>query len=48
MDADGRNPRRLTDNAHDDSAPAWFVPALAVSPVGKKFTMWGRLKQGDR
>ena len=48
MDPDGGNLRRLTNNLHDDSAPAWFVPTLAVSPVGKKFTMWGWLKQADR
>ena len=48
MDADGGNPQNLTNNRHDDWSPAWFVPAFAVAPAGKKFTMWGRLKQGDR
>ena len=50
MDADGRNPRNLTKNPAMDNAPAWFRPAFAVAPAaiapaGKKFTMWGWLKQ---
>ena len=48
MDADGKNQQRLTTNRHDDVNPAWFDPALAVAPAGKKFTMWGWLKQIDR
>ena len=47
MDVDGGNPQNLTNNPHSDSGPAWFGPAFAVSPAGKKFTTWGRLKQID-
>ena len=48
MDADGGNPQNLTNNPHSDINPAWFNSPFSVSPAGKKFTMWGRLKQGDR
>ena len=48
MDADGGNEQRLTNNRHADYRPAWFGPAFAVSPAGKQFTVWGRLKQIDR
>ena len=49
MDADGGNPRKLTDNnRQDDAGPAWFNSPFSVSPAGKKFTMWGWLKQVDR
>ena len=48
MDADGGNPQNLSNNRRHDVSPAWFVPAFAVAPAGKKFTMWGRLKQSDR
>ena len=48
MAADGQNQRRLTNNPHDDFSPAWFDPAFAVAPAGKKLTMWGWLKQVDR
>ena len=48
MDVDGGNPQNLTNNPHSDGNPAWFVPAFAVAPAGKKFTMWGWLKQIDR
>ena len=48
MDADGGNQRNLTNNRHSDFGPAWFNSPFSVSPAGKKFTMWGRLKQGDR
>ena len=47
MDADGGNPQNLTNNPHSDGSPAWFGPAFAVSPAGKKFTTWGWLKQVD-
>ena len=47
MDTDGKNTRRLTNNPHNDVGPAWFGPAFAVAPTGKKFTTWGRLKQVD-
>ena len=42
------HPRRLTNNHHADVTPTWFDPAFAVAPTGKKFTMWGWLKQVDR
>ena len=53
MDADGaRQVRRRTKDGSDDTDPAWFdpafVPAFAVSPAGKKFTMWGWFKQVDQ
>ncbi len=48
MDADGGNAQNLTNNPHRDSGPAWFHSPFSVSPAGKKFTMWGRLKQVDR
>ena len=48
MDADGGNPQNLTNNPHSDIHPAWYNPAFAVDPAGKKFTMWGRLKQVDQ
>ena len=48
MDVDGDNPQNLTNNPHDDVSPAWFNSPLSVSLVGKKFTMWGWLKQVDR
>ncbi len=46
MDDDGQNEQRLT-NTHVDASPAWFNSPFSVSPVSKKFTMWGRLKQVD-
>ena len=48
MDADGGNPQNLTNNRHRDVNPAWLNSPFSVSPAGKKFTMWGRLKQIDR
>ena len=45
MDADGSNPQNLTNNRHGDSRPAWLNSPFSVSPVSKKFTMWGRFKQ---
>ena len=45
MDADRGNQQKLTNHPRNDGSPAWFVPAFAVAPAGKKFTMWGRLKQ---
>ena len=48
MDADGGNPQNLSNNPHDDVSPAWLNSPFSVSAAGKKFTMWGRLKQGDR
>ncbi len=48
MDADGGNPQNLTNNPHSDTSPAWLNSPFSVSPAGKKFTIWGRLKQVDR
>ena len=49
INADGRrDPRRLTKNRHNDTDPAWYNPAFAVTPAGKKFTIWGWLKQLSR
>ena len=48
MDADGGNQQNLTNHPRNDGSPAWFVPAFTVAPAGKKFTMWGQLKQVDR
>ena len=48
MDADGGNLQNLTNNPHSDASPAWLNSPFSISPVGKKFTMWGWLKQVDR
>ena len=48
MDADGGNQKNLTNNRNDDITPAWLNSPFSVSTAGKKFTMWGRLKQVDR
>ncbi len=48
MDADGGNQKNLTNNPHRDDGPAWLNSPFSVSPAGKNFTMWGRLKQVDR
>ncbi len=48
MDTDGGNLQNLTNNPGGDFGPAWFGDAFAVAPAGKKITMWGRLKYGDR
>ncbi len=47
MDADGGNQQKLTNHASSDASPAWLNSPFSVSPAGKKFTMWGRLKQLD-
>ncbi|MYE91488.1 hypothetical protein F4X33_21120 [Candidatus Poribacteria bacterium] len=47
MDADGGNEQNLTNNRRHDTDPAWYTPPFAVTPAGKKFTMWGWLKQVD-
>ena len=47
MDADGGNPQNLTNNPRGDFSPAWLSSPFSVSPAGKKFTMWGRLKRVD-
>ena len=48
MDADGGILRKLTKHSHNDTDPAWHNPAFTVAPAGKKFTIWGQLKQIDR
>ena len=48
MAADGGNLQNLTNNPHSDSGPAWLNSPFSVSPTGKKFTIWGRVKQLDR
>ena len=48
IDADGGNEQNLTNNPHGDASPAWLNSPFSVSPAGKQFTMWGRLKQADR
>ena len=48
MDDDGGNQQRLTNNRHADVNPAWLNSPFSVSPAGKKFTMWGWLKQINR
>ena len=48
MDADGGNQQNLTNNPHDDRGPAWLNSPFALAPVGKKFTIWGQLKQVNR
>ena len=48
MGTDGGNLQNLTNNRHGDASPAWLNSPFSVSPAGKKFTMWGRLKQVDR
>ena len=48
MDADGGNLQNLTNHPHADASPAWLNSSFSVSSAGKKFTMWGWLKQVDR
>lgn len=48
INTDGKNQQRLTENRHDDIDSAWFGPGFAVTPTGKKSTMWGWLKQVNR
>ena len=48
MDADGGNQQNITNNPHADTDPAWFDPAFSVAPAGKKFMIWGWLKQIKR
>ena len=45
MDADGGNLQNLTNHPVSDAGPAWLNSPFSVSPGGKKFIMWGRLKQ---
>ena len=48
MAADGGNLQNLTNNPGGDFGPAWLNSPFSVAPVGKKFIMWGRLKQVER
>ena len=48
MDADGGNLQNLSNNPHGDSGPAWLNSPVSVSAAGKKFTMWGWVKQVDQ
>ena len=48
MDNDGSNPQNLSNNPPSAVSPAWLDSPFSVSPAGKRFTMWGRLKQVDR
>ena len=48
MDIDGGNEQNLTNHPDSDANPAWLNSPFSVSPAGKQFTMWGRLKQVDR
>ena len=48
MDTDGGNLQNLTNHPDGDWNPAWLNSPFSVSPTGKQFTMWGRLKQIDR
>ena len=49
MDANGGNLQNLTNNErHSDASPAWLNSPFSVAPAGKKFTMWGWLKQVER
>ncbi len=48
MDTDGGNQQQLTNHPRNNIGPAWFGDAFAVAPAGKKFTIWGQLKQVDR
>ena len=48
MDTDGGNLQNLTNNPDSDFGPAWLNTPFSVSPTGKKFTMWGWLKQVNR
>ena len=47
MDADGNNPRNLTNHPAEDNEPDWFAPAVVifVSPAGKQPAVWGDIKQ---
>ena len=48
MDANGGNLQNLTNNPGGDGGPAWLNSPFSVAPAGKKFTMWGWLKQVNR
>ena len=48
MNTNGRNLQNLTNNRHSDTHPAWLNLPFSVSPAGKQFTMWGRLKRMEQ
>ena len=48
MDADGGNEQNLTNHPGSDFGPAWLNTPFSVASTGKKFTIWGRVKQLDR
>ena len=48
IDANGGNLQNLTNNPGGDGGPAWLNSPFSVAPAGKKFTMWGWLKQVER
>jgi len=49
MDADGKNPRNLTNNPADGLAPDWFDPAsIAVSSMDKLRATWGWIKRNSK
>ena len=45
MNANGGNPQHLTKSPLEDYSPAWLRPPFTVPPTGKRFTIWGWLKQ---
>ena len=48
MDADGGNLQNLTNHPGGDFGAAWLNTPFSVAPTGKKFTIWGQLKQGNQ
>ena len=48
ININGGNLQNLTNNPNHDVNPAWSNSPFSVSPAGKKFTIWGWLKQVDR
>ena len=46
MDADGANPRNLTNDPDSDFFPACIPRALMVSPAGRRTLTWGWIKEG--
>ena len=47
IDLDGDNVENLTRHAESDDDPDWSRAVLSVSPAGKQFLVWGRLKSED-
>ena len=46
MDADGKNPIRLTNNPARDVRPSWSPAPKAVSFKERSITTWGKVKVG--